>query len=514
MKINGSNNDDDNYSKSTPNPWKILAILSIISTMVLYAETMLIPAIPHLIRDFGITYSTSSWILSSYLIAGAISVPIAGKLSDLYGRKKVLLIIMVIYTIGVFGGSISTNIYSMIIFRTIQGIGMSVFPIVFAIVQDQFPREKISIAQGTLASMFAFGGVIGLLAGGYIIEYFGWKVTFYSVIPISISLIIIIKKYIRIKEQSKSIKNNPLIADDIKKNQQDIKHPGFASKLDIKGIIFLAISIISFLSLLTLISSSENASSNTEFLSPLFIMLCIICITSLCIFIFVEKRSSLPLVDLKLISRNPIWITNIVVIIWGICTFSIFQTIPVLIQNPGPFGIGGTAIDAANIQLPFSISSLIFGPTGGWIISKIGSTKVIKIGAIILTIGLIGLFIFHDNALNLAENLAIVGVGLALLNVGQLNITTSSVPVHYIGVSLGINTLLRYIGSAIGPAIAGMILQYNLKLTQESGIGINALPSKEAYGFIFLFILILAIVTIILSMLIKKPHKDIVKQAR
>ena len=208
MKINDSNNKDDDYAKYAPNPWKILAILSIISTMVLYAETMLIPAIPHLIRDFGITYSTSSWILSSYLIAGAISVPIAGKLSDLYGRKKVLLIIMAIYTIGVFGGSISTDIYSMIISRTIQGIGMSVFPIVFAIVQDQFPREKISIAQGTLASMFAFGGVIGLLAGGYIIEYFGWKVTFYSVIPISVSLIIIIKKFIRIKEHSKSIKNN------------------------------------------------------------------------------------------------------------------------------------------------------------------------------------------------------------------------------------------------------------------------------------------------------------------
>ena len=311
-----------------------------------------------------------------------------------------------------------------------------------------------------------------------------------------------------------NIKNNLLNSDEIKENQQDVKHTGFASKLDIKGIIFLAISIISFLSSLTLIRSSENVSSITGFLSPLFIMLCIICITSLSIFILVEKRSSLPLVDLKLISKNPIWITNTVVIIWGICTFSIFQTIPVLMQNPGPFGIGGTAIDAANIQLPFSISSLIFGPTGGWIISKIGSTKVIKIGAITLTIGLIGLFIFHDNALNLAENLAIVGVGLALLNVGQLNITTSSVPVHYIGASLGINTLLRYIGSAIGPAIAGMIMQYNLKLTQESGIGINALPSKEAYGFIFLFILILAIVTIILSMLIKKPHKDIVKQIR
>jgi fucose permease len=208
------------------------------------------------------------------------------------------------------------------------------------------------------------------------------------------------------------------------------------------------------------------------------------------------------------------WITNIVVIIWGICTFSIFQAIPVLVQNPGPFGIGGTAIDAANIQLPFSISSLVFGPTGGWIISKIGSTKVIKIGAIILTIGLFGLYMFHNNALNLAENLAIVGVGLALLNVGQLNVITSSVPIHYIGVSLGINTLLRYIGSAIGPAIAGMVMQYNLRLTQAYDVGIKALPSRESYGLIFLFILILAIATIILSMLIKKPHKDTVKQAR
>jgi MFS family permease len=514
LKINDSNNEDDDYSNSTPNPWKVLAILSIISTMVLYAETMLIPAIPHLIYDFGITYSTSSWILSSYLIAGAISVPIAGKLSDLYGRKKVLLIIMVIYTVGVFGGSVSNDIYSMIISRTIQGIGMSVFPIVFAIVQDQFPRKKISIAQGTLASMFAFGGVIGLLAGGYIIEYFGWKVTFYSVIPISISLIIIIKKYIKIREQSKSIKTNTLISDDMTKKQQDIHLPSLASRLDIKGIIFLAIAIISFLSSLTFIRSSENISSKTEFLSPQFILLCIICIASLFIFVWVEKRSSLPLVDLKLISKNPIWITNIVVIIWGICTFSIFQTIPVLIQNPGPFGIGGTAIDAANIQLPFSISSLIFGPTGGWIISKIGSTKVIKIGAIILTIGLFGLFIFHDNPLNLAENLSIVGVGLALINVGQLNITTSSVPIRYIGVSLGINTLLRYIGSAIGPAIAGMIMQYNLKLTQASDVGIRALPSKESYGFIFLFILIMAIATIILTILIKKPQKDKFKQAK
>ena len=127
-------------SKISFHAWKILAILSGISTMVLYAETMLVPAIPHLINEFDITYSISSWILSSYLISGAISVPIAGKLSDIYGRKKILLIVMMIYTLGVIGGALSVDTYSLLFSRTVQGIGMSVFPIVFAIVQDQFKK--------------------------------------------------------------------------------------------------------------------------------------------------------------------------------------------------------------------------------------------------------------------------------------------------------------------------------------------------------------------------------------
>ena len=81
--------------------WKVLVILSCIATMVMYAETMLIPAIPTLIKDFHISYGLSSWLLTAYLISGAVMTPIAGKLSDIYGRKKMLLIIMAIYAGGV-----------------------------------------------------------------------------------------------------------------------------------------------------------------------------------------------------------------------------------------------------------------------------------------------------------------------------------------------------------------------------------------------------------------------------
>ena len=142
----------------------------------------------------------SSWILTAYLVSGAVMTPIAGKLSDIYGRKKILLIIMVIYAVGVSLSGFATNIYFMLIARAIQGIGMSMFPIAFGIVRDLFPREKISIGQGVITSMFASGAVIGLAVGGIIIQNYGWRTTFFTIIPIAIALLLIIRRFINVNE--------------------------------------------------------------------------------------------------------------------------------------------------------------------------------------------------------------------------------------------------------------------------------------------------------------------------
>jgi MFS family permease len=168
--------------------WKILAILCSIATMIMYGETMLVPSIPTLIKDFNISYSTSSWILTIYLLTGAVMTPIAGKLSDIYGKKKVLLVIMIVYAAGVPIAGFSTNISTMIIARGLQGVGISMFPIAFSIIRDQFPREKMAIGQGIITSMFAGGAVIGLSIGGFIIQHYGWQATFFTIIPIVIAL--------------------------------------------------------------------------------------------------------------------------------------------------------------------------------------------------------------------------------------------------------------------------------------------------------------------------------------
>src|ERR671933_116978 len=186
----------DTSEKIRTSAWVTLAILGSTILITMYGETMLLPAIRDIIRDFDISYSTSSWILTAYLIAGAVATPIAGKLSDIYGRKKMVMIILIIYIIGISSGGFSTNISFLLVARVIQGIGISMFPIAFGIIRDQLPKEKLAIGIGVFSSMFAAGSVVGLAIGANIIQSFGWHATLLSVVPVAVSLWIIINRFI------------------------------------------------------------------------------------------------------------------------------------------------------------------------------------------------------------------------------------------------------------------------------------------------------------------------------
>jgi len=142
--------NDKNTQKDA---WIALAILSCLALITMYGETMLIPAIPYLINDFEISYNTSSWILTAYLVAGAVMTPIIGKLSDIYG-KKILVTLIVIYSVGSLLGGLSSDIFMMIISRIIQGTGLAMFPVAFAIIREKFSNANLAIGQGIFPNQF------------------------------------------------------------------------------------------------------------------------------------------------------------------------------------------------------------------------------------------------------------------------------------------------------------------------------------------------------------------------
>ena len=290
--------------------WKVVAILSSIATMVMYAETMLVPAIPDLIKDFNILYSTSSWILTTYLISAAVMTPIAGKLSDIYGKKKILLIIMIFYTVGVSIAGFSTNIDLMLLARGFQGVGLSMFPIAFSIVRAQFPREKMAIGQGIITSMYGGGAVIGLLVGGIIIQHYSWHSTFFTLIPIAIALLFVIWRFIHVDEgleqtrkQQQEQKQREIDPIKRKKNSQSIERERTISKtsesvtnktrVDVKGAITLAVAITSFLLVITYFEIGTTSSNNNSVGSSSTITITSFSaagIISLVLFILIEKR--------------------------------------------------------------------------------------------------------------------------------------------------------------------------------------------------------------------------------
>lgn len=510
--------------------WKVVAILSSIATMVMYGETMLVPAIPTLIKDFKITYSTSSWILTTYLLTGAVMTPIAGKLSDIYGKKRVLLVIMIVYAAGVPIAGFSTDISTMIIARGLQGVGLSMFPITFSIVRDQFPREKMAIGQGIITSMFAGGAVIGLSIGGFIIQHYGWQFTFFTIIPIVIALFFVVWRYLHVdpilqpeqqqrEESEHTLKKVSSESDKRSSSTRLLKRikNGIRSNddnkaripitLDIKGAITLAIAITSFLLVLTYLQTEGGNNSKIWGISYSTLQIAIFLaagIISLVSFIVIEKRSTSPLVDFKLLLNRGILPADIMILIVGLSMFLVFQTIPILVINPPPFGFGGDAISATRVQLPFALILLVFGPTSGFIISKVGSTKSIIVGTVISAVGFFGLFSFHATEFMLSTNLGIVSVGLSLTAIGAQNMIVLNTPRQSSGMSLGMASLLRIVGSSIGPALAAMYLQsYQYKVGSITGNAQQSFPNAEAYDLIFLTAAILYLVSVSLAILLR-----------
>src|ERR687892_2910857 len=375
--------------------WLTLGILSSTLLVVFFSETMLLPAIPEIMKDFSIPYGTAAWIFSSYLIVAAVMTPIAGKMSDLYGKKKVLLLLLSMYVAGIVAGGFSDSISSLLASRIIQGVGLAAVPAAFSLLRDTFPPARLAIALGVFGSAYSAGSVVGLLAGATIIQSFGWHFTFFSIVPFAVAVTIMIARFV--KEDKRQLITAPV------KIQGNPGKKLASHSIDIKGAIALSSTIIAFLMALTLVETGIN-SANLLQIGAAFI----ISVTSLAIFIIIERRVVSPLVDLRLLKDKTLLPSYIILMATGITMFMAYPTIVQLVRSPLPLGFGGDAVDASHVQLPFMIMFLVFASVTPLIINRIGKLNPIFIGALISLIGSIGLLMFHSTEFAVSTNLASV----------------------------------------------------------------------------------------------------------
>ncbi|MGA9152194.1 MAG: hypothetical protein WBZ36_16590, partial [Candidatus Nitrosopolaris sp.] len=213
-----------------------------------------------------------------------------------------------------------------------------------------------------------------------------WQATFFTIIPIAIGLLIVISRFIHVNEEVEVEKERKPEQQQQGQLSIETEEKRFGSKankdsnintkdkshsvVDIKGAVTLAAAVTSFLLVLTYLETGNSDGTSTGSLQTIVFL--VIGIISLTLFILVEMRSTNPLVDFRLVLHKTILPANLIIMIVGFSMFMVFQTIPILVRNPPPLGFGEDAISTGNIQLPFAIILLIFGPTSGFIISKLG----------------------------------------------------------------------------------------------------------------------------------------------
>jgi MFS family permease len=465
--------------------WRTLIILSCLGLIVLFDEMMILPAIPDFVRNFNISYSTSSWLLSAYIIAAAVMTPIGGRMSDIYGKKKILLIVMGVYIAGVLAGRFATNIEFMLAARAAQGVGMAAFPIAFGIIREVFPEKKLAMGQTIFSSMFPAGAVIGLVGGAAIIQNFGWQATFLAVLPVAIALWLIIVKFVRVPShapmEAKIEVGNGSLPND--------------RTIDIKGTLALAATIILFLSGITFLES--NGADSWYQIAALFAASA----ASLAAFIAIEKRTPSPLLDLKLMKNKNFLPPTIILMLTFLSIFTVYLTVPVMVRSPEPLGFGGDALAVASVQLPFMIVFMVGTIMSGFILNRVKNTKLTLAGTVISTIGFFILLTFHSTEIMVSVGLTILAAGLSLSITGGFNVILISVPMQMTGIALGMTLLLNLVGMSVGPVFAG-IIQQTYQGTVEGVEG--QFPTQEAYNLIFVTAALISLASVALALAVSR----------
>lgn len=456
----------------------VLFLLASIAILAMYVEAMAFPSLPTVMKTYGLgpeDYSLASWVVTIYLVVGAVSISIFGKLGDIYGKKRMLIIAMTIYTIMVsltgFASDLSNSIYLLIIFRAFQGIAMAMFPLAFGLIRDEFPPDRIPIAQGVISAMFGVGTAVGFVIGGFVTETLGWQWTYHTAAPFALLMTLI--SYFKIRESPIRLK----------------------AKVDYVGAGLLGATLVTFLVGITETSSRVNGVSR-GWTDPMVVALLVASAVFVTLFVLWLPRAKDPLVRPSLMKVRNLALMNVTAFMIGFALFTTIQTVAGL----AAFNFHLDTIQIGLLLLPTSAVTLILGPTVGFLVRRIGPKTPLAIGMTVAIVGFAMLYFGHSTKLDVMLGVTVLGAGQAFAMVSSINLVIMSTPMLETGISTAVNTIIRTAGSVVGPAIAAVIISQNSHFDPILG---QAIPGDVAYRTIFLMAIIVMAVGVALTMFVQ-----------
>jgi len=412
-------------------------------------QSLVVPALPTLQRDLHTTPTGVTWVFTAYLLSASVSTPIAGRLGDMFGKKRALLVVMS----GLAGGSLiaalATTLPVLIAARAIQGIGGAMFPLAFGIIRDEFPRERVAGGIGLISGLLGIGGGLGIVLAGPIIDNLGYHWLFW--IPcVVIGATVVATKFL--------IPESP------------IRAPG--------SVDWLGAALLSCWLVCLLLGISE--APQWGWASARTIGLLGIAAVTGAVWVVIEARTTNALVDMQMMRLRPVWSTNLAGFLIGFGLFSAFVLIPQFVQTPpsSGYGFGSSVTQSGLFLVPSTVMMLIAAPFSGRLSRMYGSKVPLVLGAVLTMLAFVFLAIAHSSHWQFYAASVLLGIGVGFAFASLANLIVEAVKPDQTGVATGMNAVMRTIGGAIGGQVAASLLAASLLA--------DGYPSEHGYEVTFI----------------------------
>lgn len=416
-------------------------------------QAIVVPALPRIADDLDASTGWTGWTVSIYLLSASVATPLLGKLGDQFGRQRMLAVTMTIFVIGALASVFAWNIWSLIAFRALQGIGGAAYPLSFSIMRDHLPPRRVGIAMGLVSSTLGVGGGLGLVLSGLVVDSLSWRGLMVVGLAFGIAALGLTLTVVPASQRYGS------------------------TRLDIPGAVLLSTGLV-----LVLVAITQSASWGWTGAPTLALAAAGGAV--LVAWVVAERRSPAPMVDMAMFTRRPVLLTNLAALFCGFMMYAIFTVLPQFSQAGAglpadaaalvTYGFAASVTASALLMLPGAILMVPLGPLGGVLGRATTYRLALVVGLAMSAVACILLALFNSSPWHVVVMYALGAGGVAIAFGAMPKLITDAVDISETGIATGMNTVVRTLGSVIGA-------QVSISLVAANSIPGTGIPAEGGF---------------------------------
>jgi MFS family permease len=424
-----------------------VTVLAFGGIVVSLMQTLVIPIVPELPKLLDAPASDTAWAVTATLLAAAVATPVTGRLGDMYGKRRMLMVSLLVLIAGSVTAALSDSLAPMIVGRALQGLASGVIPLGISIMRDELPAERLGSATALMSASLGVGGALGLPAAALMADHFDWHTLFWTSAGLGAVAAVLV----------------PLTVPESK-----VRTGG---RFDLVGAVGMAAGLVC---LLLAISKGADWGWSSATTLGLFAAAVVV----LLLWGAFELRVGEPLVDLRSTARRQVLVTNLASVAFGFSMFAMSLVLPQLLQLPRAtgYGLGRSLLDAGLVMAPAGLVMMAMAPVSALLSKARGPKATLMVGAVIVAAGYGLNIVMMDAVWQLVVVTCVIGAGIGFAYGAMPALIMGAVDPSETAAANSLNTLMRSIGTSTASAVAGVILA-----RMTTAFGATALPSENGF---------------------------------